>query len=83
MKKMTDSMTKGWEAWVAQVAELHIFHANQENRRKEEGKGFYKLNEESVTPPHSGGASEWLLLPGPNPLHGSVEVIRRIRGEPS
>ena len=40
-------MDKGWEAWVAQTAELHTYHADWENRKKE-GRGFYKLSEETV-----------------------------------
>ena len=37
----------GWETWSAQVVELQIFRADQENRQKE-GEGFYKLDEDSV-----------------------------------
>ena len=39
VKKIADAMAKGWEAWSAQVAELHIFRADRENWRKE-GKGL-------------------------------------------
>ena len=48
LKKIVDTMDKAWGAWSDQASELHIFWANQENRRKE-GKGFYKVNEDSVT----------------------------------
>ena len=41
------AMDKGWVGWATQVAKLHTFHVDLENRRKE-GKGFYKLNEESI-----------------------------------
>ena len=41
-------MDKGWTTWATQAAELHTYRADLENRRKE-GRGFYKLNEESVT----------------------------------
>ena len=34
-------------AWAAQAAELHTHHADWENRRKE-GRGFYKLSDETV-----------------------------------
>ena len=40
-------MDKGWEAWAVQAAELHTYRADWENRKKE-GKGFYKLSEETV-----------------------------------
>ena len=41
------AMDKGWEAWAVQAAELHTYRADWENRKKE-GKGFYKLSEETV-----------------------------------
>ena len=34
-------------AWASQAAELHTYHADWENRKKE-GRGFYKLNDEGV-----------------------------------
>ena len=34
-------------AWAAQPPELHTYRADGENRRKE-GRGFYKLNDESI-----------------------------------
>ena len=40
-------MDRGWADWAQQAAELHTYWANQENRKKE-GKGFYKLDEESI-----------------------------------
>ena len=40
-------MDKGWGAWAAQTAELHTYLADWENRKKE-GRGFYKLNDETV-----------------------------------
>ena len=41
------ALDKGWTAWATQAAELHTYRADWENRRKE-GRGFYKLNEESI-----------------------------------
>ena len=41
------AMDKGWEAWAVQAAELHTYRADWENRKKE-GRGFYKLSEETV-----------------------------------
>ena len=42
------ALDKGWPGWAMQVAELHTYRADWENRHKE-GKGFYNLNEESIT----------------------------------
>ena len=39
-------LDKGWVGWAVQAAE-HTCRADQENRQKD-GKGFYKLNEESI-----------------------------------
>ena len=41
------ALDKGWAAWATQAAELHTYQEDWENRRKE-GRGFYKLNEESI-----------------------------------
>ena len=41
------TLDNGWEAWAAQAAELHTYRADWENRKKE-GRGFYKLSEETV-----------------------------------
>ena len=46
--QLKTTLDKGWMAWAAQAAELHIYRADGENRRKE-GRGFYKLNDESVS----------------------------------
>ena len=40
-------MDKGWTAWAAQAAELHTYRADFENRKKE-GRGFYKLSDDSI-----------------------------------
>ena len=40
-------MDRGWAGWATQAAQLHTYHADLENKRKE-GKGFYKLSEESI-----------------------------------
>ena len=45
--QLKSALDKGWMAWVAQAAELHTYRADWENRRKD-GRGFYKLNEESI-----------------------------------
>ena len=45
--QLKTTLDKGWMAWAEQAAELHIYRADGENRRKE-GRGFYKLNDESI-----------------------------------
>ena len=45
--QLKEAMDRGWADWAQQAAELHTYWANQENRKKE-GKGFYKLDEESI-----------------------------------
>ena len=45
--QLKTALDKGWMAWVTQAAELHTYRADWENRIKE-GRGFYKLNEESI-----------------------------------
>ena len=45
--QLKEAIERGWTNWAKQVVELHIFRADQQNRLKE-GKGFYKLNEESI-----------------------------------
>ena len=42
-----ETLDRGWAAWIKQAAELHTFRADHENRTKE-GKGFFKLNNESI-----------------------------------
>ena len=41
------TMDKGWEAWAAQAEEVHKYRADWKNP-KNEGRGFYKLSEETV-----------------------------------
>ena len=41
------ALDKGWMAWATQLAKLHAYRPDWENRRKD-GRGFYKLNEESI-----------------------------------
>ena len=40
-------MNLEWTNWAKKAAELYTFCVDQENWQKE-GKGFYKLNEESI-----------------------------------
>ena len=48
MTQLQTALNKGWAGWAAtQADELHIYMAGQENCQKE-GKGFYKLSEESI-----------------------------------
>ena len=46
-KKIEETFGHAGEEWAAQAAELHILHADAENRRKE-GRGFYKMDEASI-----------------------------------
>ena len=46
-KALTDALANGWAGWAQQAAELHTFRADQENRAKE-GKGFFKLDNDSI-----------------------------------
>ena len=46
--QLKTEMDKGWMAWAAHAAELHTYRADWENRKKE-GRGFYKLSDETVT----------------------------------
>ena len=45
--QLKTTLDNGWAAWAPQVAELHTYRADGENRRKE-GRGFFKLNDKSV-----------------------------------
>ena len=46
-KQLTKALDRGWARWRKQVAELHTFRADNENRMKA-GKGFFKLNNDSI-----------------------------------
>ena len=54
-------MDKGWMAWAAQAAELHTYRADFENRKKE-GRGFYKLSNESIASVHEDLAKDYREL---------------------
>ena len=41
-QKVEEALTRGWKEWSAQAAELQVFCADVENRKKE-GEGFYKI----------------------------------------
>ena len=46
-KQMMEALDRVWTGWTKQAAELHTFRADHENRMKE-GKGFFKLNNDSI-----------------------------------
>ena len=46
-QQLQSAQNTGWADWANQAVELHTYRADQENRLKD-GKGFYKLNEESI-----------------------------------
>ena len=45
--KAEKAFARGWKEWSAQAAELQVFRAYAENRRKE-GCGFYKMDENNI-----------------------------------
>ena len=48
-------------AWAAHAAELHTYRADWENRKKE-GRGFYKLSDETVSTVHEDLAKDYREL---------------------
>ena len=47
MEQLQAVLNRGWAKWAKQSIELRTYRADQENQQKD-GKGFYKLNEESI-----------------------------------
>ena len=45
--KVEEALARGLQEWLAQAAELQVLRANAENKRKE-GRGFYKMDENSI-----------------------------------
>mgnify|MGYP000011047490 FL=1 len=45
--KVEEALARGWNEWSAEGAELQVFRADAENRRKE-GRGFYKMDENNI-----------------------------------
>ena len=60
-KLLVEALAKGWAGWAQQAAELHTFHADHENRTKE-GKGFLKLNDESIATVREDLAADYQTL---------------------
>ena len=60
-KQLTKALAKGWAGWVQQAAELHTFRADHENRTKA-GKGFFKLNNESIAIVREDSAADYQAL---------------------
>ena len=60
-KLLTEALAKGWAGWAQQAAELHTFRADHENRAKE-GKGFFKLNDESIATVREDLATDYQAL---------------------
>ena len=46
-RKIDETLTVGWKQWLTQAAELQVLWVDTENRRKD-GKGFYKLDKNSI-----------------------------------
>ena len=60
-KQLTEALTKGWAGWAQQVAKLHTFRADHENWAKV-GKGFFKLNNESIAAVREDLAADYQAL---------------------
>ena len=70
--QLEEALDRGWAIWTKQAAELlNTFRTNQENRLKE-GKGFYKLNEESIASVREDLATNYQALAD----HPSEEVVQ-------
>ena len=61
-KMISKALATRWVAWSTQAAELQIFHTDQENHRRKETKGFYKLDEESITTIHEELTNDYYSL---------------------
>ena len=46
-KQLKVALAKVWAGWTQPATELHTFRADHKNRTKQ-GKGFFKLNNESI-----------------------------------
>ena len=68
---MKEALDMGWAGWTKQVAELHTFHADQDHRLKE-GKGFYKLTEDSIVAVREDEEEDYQTLAD----HHSKEVVQ-------
>ena len=60
-RKLTKALDRGWARWTKQVAKLHTFRADHENRTKE-GKGFFKLNNDSIAAVREDLAADYQAL---------------------
>ena len=47
IQQLQAALNERWTKWAKQAAELHTYRVDLENREKD-GKGFHKLNEESI-----------------------------------
>ena len=50
-RKIEETLSRAWQEWSTQAAELHVLCADAENRRKE-GRGFYKMDENNIQTLH-------------------------------
>ena len=46
-QKIEKALAHGWKQWLAHTAELHVFQADAENRKKE-GHGFNKMDKNGI-----------------------------------
>ena len=46
--KIEETLACAWQEWSAQAAELNVLCVDAENRRKEDGVKFYKMDENNI-----------------------------------
>ena len=46
-RKIEETLSRAWQEWSAQAAELHVLRVDAENERKE-CRGFYKMDENNI-----------------------------------
>ena len=76
MAQLKATLDKGWMAWATQAVELHTYRADWENRRKE-GRGFYKLNDESVAVVHEDLAQDYRALENSRSYQTTLEKVKK------
>ena len=65
------ALDRGWAGWTKKAAELHTFCTDHENRRNE-CKGFFKLNEDSIATVCENLAADYKALAD----HHSEDIVQ-------
>ena len=68
-----EALAKGWAGWTQQATELHTFRTDHENRTKA-GKGFFKLNNESIAAVREDLAADYQASTPPISESGTEET---------